>query len=57
VNLLDKIRAWRRKPKDPSVDVEAADDWKTVGNTFRATDAVFDKSIPMSSKDEGRPPH
>jgi hypothetical protein len=55
--ILDRIRAWRRKRAAPSTDVEAAQDWKTVGKTFRATDAVFDKSLPSSRADEGRPPH
>jgi hypothetical protein len=55
--LLERFRAWRRKRAEPSADVEATEDWKTVGKTFRATDAVFDKSLPNSSRDEGRPPH
>jgi hypothetical protein len=29
----------------------------TVGKTFRATDAAVHYNLPMSPKDEGRPPH
>jgi hypothetical protein len=54
--ILERIKRWRPKRTAPSADVDAAQDWKTVGKTFRATDAVFDKSLP-TSKDEGRPPH
>ena len=52
--ILERIRAWRRRRAEPSADVEATQDWKTVGKTFRATDAVFDKSLPHT-KDDGRP--
>ena len=51
--MLERIRAWRRKRREPSADADK--DWKTVGKTFRATDAVFDKTMP--TRDEGRPPH
>jgi hypothetical protein len=55
--IVERIRAWRRKRTEPSTDVETSQDWKTVGKTFRATDVVFDKNLPVSSRDEGRPPH
>jgi hypothetical protein len=54
--ILERIRAWRLKRGAPSVDVDKKD-WKTVGKTFRATDAVFDKTLPSPPADEGRPPH
>jgi hypothetical protein len=56
-NPLERIRAWRRRHAEPSTDPRMNKDWKTVGKTFRATDVVFDKNLPISSKDEGRPPH
>jgi len=55
--ILDKIRAWRRRQSEPPTDADKTDDWLTVGKSFRATDVVFDKNLPISSKDEGRPPH
>jgi len=56
--LLDKFRAWRRRhEKDPADGESSKDDWMTVGKSFRATDVVFDKNLPISSRDEGRPPH
>ena len=55
--LLERFRAWRRKRSEPPTDVDTSDGWTTVGKTFRATDAVFDKNLPVSSRDEGRPPH
>ena len=55
--LLDKIRAWRRKRAEPSTQAGKTDDWMTVGKTFRASDAVYDKYLPGASNDEGRPPH
>ena len=57
-NLLEKFRAWRRRhEKDPADGEASKDDWKTVGKTFRATDAAAHYNLPMSPKDEGRPPH
>jgi hypothetical protein len=53
--IFERIRAWRRIRKDGSATSDK--DWKTVGKTFRASDAVFDKSLPSSSADEGRPRH
>jgi hypothetical protein len=55
--LLERIRAWRRKRAASPTNVDTSDDWKSVGKTFRATDVVFDKNLPISSRDEGRPPH
>jgi hypothetical protein len=55
--LLERFRAWRLRRSAPAVDTDAPKDWKTVGNTFRATDAVYDKSLPNASNEEGRPPH
>ena len=56
--LLEKFRAWRRRHEaDPDDGGSSKDDWKTVGKTFRATDAVVHHNLPMTSKDEGRPPH
>jgi hypothetical protein len=57
MKILDKIRAWRHRDVEPPSTADKTDDWMTVGKTFRATDTVFDKNLPMSSKDEGRPPH
>jgi hypothetical protein len=54
--ILERIRAWRRRRAEPSADTGVEKDWKTVGKTFRATDAVFDKTLP-NRPDEGRPPH
>jgi hypothetical protein len=55
--LLERFRAWRVKRSAPTADTDAAKDWKTVGKTFRATDAVYDKSLPDASNEEGRPRH
>jgi hypothetical protein len=55
--LLERFRAWRVRRSAPTVDTDASKDWKTVGKTFRATDAVYDKSLPSPSNEEGRPPH
>ena len=55
--ILERIRAWRLRHTAPPTDTEASQDWKTVGKTFRATDTVYDKSLPNPSNDEGRPPH
>ena len=55
--IRERIKAWRRKRSEQPTGVDASEDWKTVGKTFRATDAVFDKNLTVSSKDEGRPPH
>jgi len=55
--IRERIKAWRRKRAEPPTDVDTTQDWKTVGKTFRATDAVFDKSLPSSRADEDRPPH
>ena len=56
--LLERFRAWRAKrAASPSTNPEQDKDWKTVGNTFRASDAVYDKYLPTSQSDEGRPPH
>jgi hypothetical protein len=52
--ILERIKAWRLRRMAPSTDTEASKDWKTVGTTFRASDAVFDKSLPHT-KDDGRP--
>jgi len=52
--ILERIKAWRLRRKAPSRDTEASKDWKTVGKTFRASDSVFDKSLPHT-KDDGRP--
>jgi hypothetical protein len=52
--MFERIRAWRLRRKAPSTDPEASKDWKTVGKTFRATDTVYDKSLPHT-KDDGRP--
>ena len=38
-------------------NADTTEDWKTVGKTFRATDAVYGKSLPNASNEEGRPPH
>ena len=54
VNVIKRFREWQRKRKE--ADPDTGKDWKTVGHTFRATDAVFDKTLPNRS-DEGRPPH
>jgi hypothetical protein len=54
---IERLKAWRRRQAEPSADPGTNKDWKTVGKTFRATDVVFDKNLPISSKDEGRPPH
>jgi hypothetical protein len=57
--ILERIRAWRLKRAAASTDVDRNKDWKTVGKTFRATDAVFDK-MPRYAQvpaDEGRSPH
>jgi len=55
--ILERIRAWRLRRAAPATDVDSSKDWKTVGKTFRATDTVYDKSLPNPSNDEGRPPH
>jgi hypothetical protein len=55
--IRERIKAWRRKHARQPTEVDTSDDWKTVGKTFRATDVVFDKNLPVSSRDEGRPPH
>ena len=55
--LLERFRAWRRKRSEPPTNADTTEDWKTVGKTFRATDAVYDKSLPNASNEEGRPPH
>jgi hypothetical protein len=56
--ILERFRAWRRKRSEPISDADASSqDWKTVGKTFRATDAVVHHNLPMTPKDEGRPPH
>jgi len=55
--LLERFRAWRLRRAAPSTDPDAPKDWKTVGKTFRATDAVYDKTLPNPSNEEGRPPH
>jgi hypothetical protein len=52
--ILERIRAWRLRHTAPPTDTEASQDWKTVGKTFRATDTVYDKSLPHT-KDDGRP--
>ena len=52
--IRERIRTWRFRRKAPSTDAEASKDWKTVGKTFRASDSVFDKSLPHT-KDDGRP--
>ena len=54
MSFIKRLRKWRRKRAGSAT--ETSEDWKTVGNTFRATDAVFDKTLPNRS-DEGRPPH
>jgi hypothetical protein len=51
--LLERIRAWRQRKEFPT---EPGKDWKTVGKTFRATDTVYDKTLPMRD-DDGRPRH
>lgn len=51
------MKAWRRKRVAPPPEGDTSKDWKTVGKTFRATDAVYDKSLPNASNEEGRPPH
>jgi hypothetical protein len=55
--ILERLRAWRLKRSTPRIDPDTSKDWKTVGKTFRATDAVFDKTLPSPPADEGRPPH
>ena len=55
--ILERIKTWRRKRATPPPEGDTSEDWKTVGKTFRATDAVFDKSLPNPSNEEGRPPH
>ena len=40
--ILERLRAWRLKRSTPRIDPDTSKDWKTVGKTFRATDAVFD---------------
>ena len=55
--LLERIKAWRRRRAGQPTDVDTSDDWKTVGKTFRATDAAVHYNLPMSPKDDGRPPH
>ena len=55
--ILNRIKAWRRKRDEPATQADKTDDWMTVGKSFRATDAVFDKNLPISRSDEGRPPH
>jgi hypothetical protein len=57
MKIVERIRAWRRRRTKPPTDGDATDDWKTVGKTFRATDVVFDKTLPNPSNEEGRPPH
>jgi hypothetical protein len=57
--ILERIREWRRsKGAQLEPSNQASKDWKTVGNKFRASDAVT--SVPPTyfpSADEGRPPH
>jgi hypothetical protein len=55
--ILERFRAWRRKRSEPISADASSQDWKTVGKTFRATDAVVHHNLPMTPKDEGRPPH
>jgi hypothetical protein len=55
--ILRRIKAWRRRQSEPRTDADKTDDWMTVGKTFRATDAAVHYNLPMSPKDEGRPPH
>ena len=55
--ILERMKAWRRKRVAPPTEGDTSQDWKTVGKTFRATDAVYDKSLPNPSNEEGRPPH
>jgi hypothetical protein len=55
--IRERIKAWRRKQDEPATRTDKTDDWLTVGKSFRATDVVFDKNLPISSRDEGRPPH
>ena len=55
--ILERIRAWRGKRSESSTEADPNKDWKTVGKTFRATDAVYDKSLPSPSNEEGRPRH
>jgi hypothetical protein len=55
--IRERIKEWRRKRAEKPTGADTSEDWKTVGKTFRATDVVFDKNLPVSSKDEGRPPH
>lgn len=57
MKIVERIRAWRRRRTKPPTDGQTTDDWKTVGKTFRGTDAVFDKTLPNPSNEEGRPPH
>jgi len=54
--ILERIRAWRRK-RGAAASTDASTDWMTVGKTFRASDTVFDKNLPNTSRDEGRPRH
>ena len=58
-NILERIRAWRRRhgKAPPRRRNTTKDDWKTVGKTFRATDARLHYNLPKSPNDEGRPPH
>jgi hypothetical protein len=56
MKLLDRIKAWRRKQAEPPTQADKSDDWKTVGNTFRASDAVYDQYM-STREDDGRPPH
>jgi hypothetical protein len=56
--LLERIRGWRRKGTEPEPTTGASKDWTTVGNKFRASDAIT--SVPPTyfpKADEGRPPH
>ena len=55
--VLDRFRAWRHRRSAATADPDASKDWMTVGKTFRASDTVFDKNLPNTSRDEGRPRH
>ena len=57
MKIFERIKAWRGKRATAPTDVDKSDDWKTVGKTFRASDAVFDKNLPNTSNEEGRPRH
>ena len=55
--ILNSIKAWRRKHDEPSTQADKTDEWMTVGKSFRATDVMVHNNLPMTSKDDGRPPH